>query len=247
MTGAEAGGDHVVFVDESGDHGLVKIDQNYPVFVLSACVFRRTEYARLALPAMSELKFRWWGHDHVVMHATDIRKARGAFTAFADLEKRARFLEELNDVMSTVPFTLVAAIIDKKRHVAKYKDPFNPYALALRFCLERVHELIRERGDGSNTHLFVEARGKREDTALRVEFDRICSGTNYKRQPLPFAAHFVDKTALVTGVEIADLVSQPIGANYLRPEQPNRAYSIITRKFREKSGVVDGYGRKVFP
>ena len=31
--------DYIVFVDESGDHGMESIDANYPVFVLVFCVY----------------------------------------------------------------------------------------------------------------------------------------------------------------------------------------------------------------
>ncbi|WIX32645.1 DUF3800 domain-containing protein [Salinicola sp. JS01] len=30
--------DFVVYVDESGDHGMLNIDANYPVFVLAFCI-----------------------------------------------------------------------------------------------------------------------------------------------------------------------------------------------------------------
>ena len=36
---------YVVYVDESGDHNLESIDQEYPVFVLSFCVFRKGNYS----------------------------------------------------------------------------------------------------------------------------------------------------------------------------------------------------------
>lgn len=32
--------DYLVFVDESGDHGLDTIDPGYPMFVLAFCVLR---------------------------------------------------------------------------------------------------------------------------------------------------------------------------------------------------------------
>jgi hypothetical protein len=30
--------EYIVYVDESGDHGLETIDPNYPVFVLAFCI-----------------------------------------------------------------------------------------------------------------------------------------------------------------------------------------------------------------
>ncbi|HFD87807.1 MAG TPA: DUF3800 domain-containing protein, partial [Gammaproteobacteria bacterium] len=31
--------EYIVFVDESGDHGLRSIDEAYPIFVLAFCIF----------------------------------------------------------------------------------------------------------------------------------------------------------------------------------------------------------------
>ena len=42
--------DYIVYVDESGDHSLTSIDPDYPVFVLSFCIFRKAEYAQAVTP-----------------------------------------------------------------------------------------------------------------------------------------------------------------------------------------------------
>jgi hypothetical protein len=44
--------DYIVFVDDSGDHGMTTIDPNYPMFVLAFCVFHKEEYAATAVPAV---------------------------------------------------------------------------------------------------------------------------------------------------------------------------------------------------
>jgi len=33
--------DYIVYVDESGDHGLENVDPNYPLFVLAFCIFKK--------------------------------------------------------------------------------------------------------------------------------------------------------------------------------------------------------------
>ena len=60
--------DYVVFVDESGDHGLVSIDSDYPVFVLDFCVFRKEDYIQRVVPKVEAFKFEHFGHDLVVLH-----------------------------------------------------------------------------------------------------------------------------------------------------------------------------------
>jgi hypothetical protein len=40
----------VVYVDESGDHGMQTLDANYPVFALSFCVFYQRHYSEHVVP-----------------------------------------------------------------------------------------------------------------------------------------------------------------------------------------------------
>jgi hypothetical protein len=71
--------DYVVYVDESGDHSLISIDEKYPVFVLSFCVFQKHHYSHVITPALRMLKFATFGHDMVVLHEQEIRKKTGFF------------------------------------------------------------------------------------------------------------------------------------------------------------------------
>jgi hypothetical protein len=52
----------------------------------------------------------------------------------------------------------------------------------------------------------------------------------------------------MAGLQIADLIASPIGKQVLKPEQQNRAYEIIEKKFRRSSkGSLNGWGLKLFP
>ena len=62
-------GDHLVFVDESGDHGLVRVDPGYPIFVLAFCLFAKNDYVERVGPALQRLKFRFGGHDEQTIAA----------------------------------------------------------------------------------------------------------------------------------------------------------------------------------
>jgi hypothetical protein len=44
--------DFIVFVDESGDHGMENIDPGYPMFVLAFCGFEKETYASRTMPAV---------------------------------------------------------------------------------------------------------------------------------------------------------------------------------------------------
>ena len=164
-------------------------------------------------------------------------------------EPREAFLNELTQIIEIADFSLVVVVIDKRELHLTDVSTTNPYHLALLFGLERVHRLLSERGHGSHiTHFIVEARGKREDTELELEFRRICEGENGLARQLPFKLVMADKRTNSEGLQIADMVARPVALSVLRPDQPNRAMTILKRKFwAGTNGLVAGYGLKCFP
>ncbi len=76
--------DFVVYVDESGDHNLNKINPDYLIFVLAFCIFHKNHYTEKIIPALAKFKFKYFGHDAIVLHEHDIRKQNGAFTFLAN-------------------------------------------------------------------------------------------------------------------------------------------------------------------
>lgn len=239
--------DSIVFVDETGDHGMTSINRDFPLFGLSFCVFSKQDYIAQVTPALRRLKFDTFGHDMVVLHEHDIRKKENAF-AHMNREPREAFLDALTQIIATAPFTLVAAVIDK-RALQSATAPSNPYHLALLFGLERVFKLLALRGQSDHlTHIVVESRGKREDTELELEFRRISEGANELNHPLPFRLIMADKRANSEGLQLADMVARPVALSVLRPSQPNRAFDVLRTKFwRDASGRVENCGLKLFP
>lgn len=121
---AQAFSDHIVFVDESGDHSLTSINPDYPVFVLAFCTLPRTAYIDQITPAVRRLKFELFGHDLVILHEHDIRKKSGPFAQLGK-DKRDALMNGLTGAIAAAPMTLVAVVIDKVKHKAKYAEPFN--------------------------------------------------------------------------------------------------------------------------
>ena len=238
--------DYIVYADESGDHGLVSINPEYPVFALVFCVIRKADYAAVVVPAFQSFKFDVWGHDAVVLHEQEIRRREGDFTILlTDPNLRTRFFERLNGLIESAPVTIFASVIDKLRLKKKYAHPQNPYEIALLFCMEQLLGMLIEGGQaGKTVHVVFESRGKREDRDLELEFRRICNNERRWRdrnpdfRQLEFRPIFQAKSVNSAGLQLADLTARPIALNSLRPNQVNRAFEII----RPKLG-----GLKCFP
>jgi len=230
--------DYIIFADESGDHGLQSIDPEFPVFVLVFCLIRKEDYVNKLVPALQQLKMDYWGHDQVILHEHDIRKEKGPFGVLrSNRDLRSAFFEALNQIISDAPIHLVASVIDKAQLTERYANPYNPYEIALLFCMERALAfLVGKKQSGKRVPVLFESRGKREDNELELEFRRICdnrSNWGYKTpdfQALMFEHEFVSKLSNSTGLQLADLVARPLALRYLRPQQRNRAIEIIEGK-----------------
>ncbi len=242
------GSEYLVFVDESGDHSLSSINQEWPLFVLSFCVVSKAEYCHQITPAVRQLKIELFGHDLVVFHERDIVKRKGAFAAM-DEKTRIYCLERLSDIIGKSSLTLIAVVIDKAKHKEKYFNPIHPYHLAMQFGLERCHHFLSMQGQGEHTTWIIcEARGPAEDKELELQFLRVCAGDNRSRKRLPFSIWIADKKTNSEGLQIADLTARPAGLSVLRPDQPNKAWDVLKGKlFAGRYNCVMGNGLKVFP
>ncbi len=190
------------------------------------------------------------------MHEHEIRKKKNAFTLLNNQSFNKIFLEDLSQIMQRSKFILVSCVIDKITLQSSNVliEDNNPYHLALGFCLEGLYDFLEEKNQlNRKTHILVECRGKKEDKALELEFRRMIDGNNRKNILLPFEIIFVNKQANSTGLQFADLVARPIGINYLRPEQNNKAFNILREKFMCRGGRsclgqdYEGYGLKIIP
>lgn len=245
---------YIIYVDESGDHSLQSIDDNYPVFVLAFCIFHKRHYSEAIVPALEKFKFNHFGHDQVVLHENEIRKEKGAFNIFRSKEEKVQFLNELTHIIEFSNFILISCTIDKRALKKQVDLESNPYHTALGFCMETLYEFLKEKGEHQKkTFIVVECRGNKEDRELELEFRRISDGNNRLGIPLPFEVLFADKKAMSSGLQLADLVARPIGLKTVKPQQENRAFDVLTKKFycdggRNKLGQnFEGIGMKIYP
>jgi len=241
--------DYLIFIDESGDHGLDSIDRHYPVFVLCGVLIKKDEYVNKLSVQLDNLKMDYRGHNETVLHEREIRKPSGEFSFLQIAEKRATFNERVAALFRGSDFQLISSIIHKLEYAARYLDPINPYDLSMSFVLERAFLELNSRGQGARrTTVIVESRGKVEDAQLKAAFERIVTGNNACGRALPFSLRMVPKSANSPGLQLADLAARPLGIRSIRPEQPNQAYEVVkTRIRRDANGQARGYGVKLYP
>ena len=227
----ESFADFIVYVDESGDPTLEKIKPEYPVFVLSFCVFRKAVYAKDITPDMTMLKFKYFGHDMIVFHEREIRKREGCFSSL-NKENAKDFFDSLTEIIASKGLALIAVVIKKDLFKQKYNLSKEPYKTAMQYGLETLYDFLKSKGcsDHGKTFVVCESRGRKEDSDLKTSFLSTCLGDNKHQKEYPFEVVFASKSVNSCGLQLADLTARPIGQFVMRPEQENRTYKILKDK-----------------
>lgn len=212
---------------------------DFPVFVLVFVVLEKSTYAAGVQSAITDLKFRHFGHDQIILHERDIRRQSGAFAKFqANATLRDAFIDEIIELVRSLEATVISAVIHKGRLEQRYAEPFDPYTIALTLCMERLAGVLRKREQtGKTVHIVFESRGTKEDQVLELAFRRLAdgdvpfgNGSGEKFLDFTWNAHFADKKSNCAGLQRADLFARPIGLKCLRPEAKNRAYDCLASK-----------------
>jgi hypothetical protein len=241
----------ILFLDESGDHNLSVIDPQYPLFVLGGIIVEQSYAEGAMAEAVREFKRRLFGTDNIVLHTADITRNRNGFERMKDAAFRARFYSELNDLMLSLDYQVVACAIRKDDHIARYGvAALDPYLLSLDILAERF---CMEVGNVSAGGLIV---AERRDPTLDHELE--LAWLNLKIQGTRFMqAHQIEQRVLglnlrgkadnIAGLQLADLVVTPIGRHLLR-KPCKEDFEIVRSKFRRsRTGTVEGFGLVVLP
>lgn len=239
---------YIVYVDESGDHSLTRINPDYPMFVLAFCIFPVDVYVDRIVPLVQRLKFDFFNHDMVVLHEREMRQSAPPFDILLNASVRSDFMARVDAVFDE-RFGVVASAIRKHEFVRRVGEDTSPYHVALEFGLERVFLQLQDRGvSRCETFVVFESRGRSEDRELEAEFDRIMTTTKMRGMAETFRFKIASKQTNSAGLQIADLVARPIGTHLLKPDQSNRAWDrILERMPKSPSGSVKGWGLKVYP
>lgn len=238
-------GDYVVFVDESGDANLDPIDPRFPMLNLVFCLIRKDHYIDFVVPQLHQLKIDFFGQADLILHESEMRRQTGAFAILADGDVYSRWMRELLAWIEQTDVAVISACIDKIALTRRYAHPFDPYDLAIRFCLERTRQFLAANNQSQRlTQVIFESRGKRHDRAAGLEFDQILKQANPLGHHLPDFSQFpldplfIPKRANLAGHQLCDLLARPLAKWSFNASSHRRPMQIIQPKL---------IAHKVFP
>lgn len=240
----------IMFLDESGDHSLSIIDPQYPVFVLGGIIVDYDYAVGEMEQRVRQFKVDLFGRDDIILHTADIVRSRGAFARMRHSSFREQFYAALNSLMLSLDYQVVACVIQKDDHFARYGlAAIDPYMLSLNVLVERFCFEIGKEPDGGI--IVAEKRGPTLDHQLELAWLNLrIQGTLFMQASTISerirALNTRSKADNVAGLQIADLVVSPIG-RYVLGKPAFEDWSIIESKFRRRHGDYLGPGLIVLP
>lgn len=241
----------ILFLDESGDHNLSVIDPDYPLFVLGGVIVEQ-DYAEGPLEqAVRDFKQRLFERDDLILHTADITRNRNGFERLKERAFRERFYAELNALVRSLEFQVVACVIRKDDHLRRYGvAALDPYMLSLDILVERFcMEIGNVEGGGC---IVAERRDPTLDRELdiawlnlKVQGTRFMQAKDIEKRIVNLSLR--SKTANIAGLQLADLVVTPIGRKALG-KTIKEDYRVVEKKFRRsRSDKIEGFGLVVLP
>lgn len=241
----------ILFLDESGDHNLAIIDPQYPLFVLGGVMVDKAYAEGPMTEAVQDFKRRLFGRDDIILHTADITRNRNGFEAMKNAAFRERFYAELNELMRSLDYKVVACAIRKDEHIARYGvAALDPYLLRLDLLVERFAFDV---GNVSGGGLIVaERRDPTLDHELELAWLNLkIQGTRYQQakdiEKRILAMNLRAKSENIAGLQLADLVVTPIGRHVLGKPSKEDFEIVRTKLRRSRAGIAEGYGLVVLP
>lgn len=237
-----------LFLDESGDHSLDKIDSQYPLFVLGGALITKKDY-QVAKLQWSLMKKKLFGSEEVIIHTADLTRNRNGFEKMKNREFREKTYGVLNKTMSELPYQALGCVVRKDDHLDRYGlAALDPYHLSLNILVERAYFAMGRIGQ---LHIIAESRDSTLDRMLEIAFLELkVSGTSFlsasEINKLDMELHIRNKKKNIPGLQIADLLVSPMG-RFVLGKKMHTDWEVIKSKLYRYRGKWEGAGLVVLP
>jgi hypothetical protein len=254
---------YVLFVDESGNKDMQKLDPNWPILSIFGVLLELEAFLELQ-KLTNKLKSALWPPEgnylskgkkiKVCFHSREMRRKEGPFSERTLKKEQRQFMDDFlwDKTLKRLDWKGICCILDKRR-LLKSNVSGDPYTFAVTFLLESLVVNV-----DSPAAVIFEARGKAEDRLL-WEFIKqlINEGTAFlgsqeiQSKIAKVGGHpkFNDEGKVVCGLEIADLCAYSLGAKYLRGSNAyaEKIWPKLLGYEPDSPGAVYGKGYKILP
>lgn len=240
----------LIFIDESWDPNLFKIDPQFPVFWVWAIIIEEEYYYSTLLPYLKNMKLKNWFEADNILHSSDIRKHRKSFESLTNDKIRNNFYNDLNNLFIDIDYTIISSIIRKHNLKEKYSSPWCPYDISFKFILERLEHFLKN--NNAVWEIYIEKRWWEEKRLISI-FENIKKYWNGYVSSKAFSKVFIQDELYFVWKEsdwcqLADLICYPITVEVLKKHKNNLAFETVKKKFYWwNTNSISKYGYKIFP
>lgn len=252
----------LVFIDETGDPFIHKNPARYedptifPVMTVFALIVSTTVYKEVMVPAVDEIKTRFWGNRDINFHSNEIRRKDGIFKILLDPEQYETFKKMILGVLERSSATIISSSINKLKLLdrgAKFKEKTGSdynfgdlYLTNVGWVLERLGYFIKD----DTSRIIFEAQGPRESRRIQGVLDEAkkngtfyCSSARFRN--ISDSILFFTKEDNVNGIQMADYCSYPFARHTKNSTDDNKLFELL-RPFIYR-GDFGTYGLKEWP
>ncbi len=202
----------LAYIDETGDHNLIHIDPQYPIFGLGALLISEENYLKMN-EEVEKLKKEFFTDTDgtFILHSSELKRPLDTRSdprnkCMLDPEVRKKFYKEFDKrIIETLDFQIIACFIKKKMMTDTYAYPADPYHFSFENLLNRII-----RYGGTANAVYAEKRGTELNTELMAEYARLSSVGihSYTADIVSARTSFklIDKKENVVGLQVIDLI-----------------------------------------
>jgi hypothetical protein len=255
-----------LYIDEVGNDDTVSESERY--LSLTGITTKVHGHDTKIHPEIETLKNEIFGHNPpqytIILHRREILRKEKPFDCLREEKTNLQWEARILTLIETLPYIVNTVLIDKREHAKRYGDwQYNPYHYCMLASVERyVLWLRRHRLTGD---VMAEARGKREDKALKSAFQYFYENGTDNIPPETVQQHLTSreiklqkKDANICGLQLVDMLANPshqllkcqLRGEELQAQFAKRVVAILKqhRYARDpKTGKMEGWGLKTLP
>lgn len=246
----------LMYIDESGD--TVPLSSNGKKFlVLTGCVIQEEDIQKIET-SLREIKQKYYQNSDVEIKSNFLRYANPDLTESSPLklnskQKYDELEVEVNNFLQSISVVLFSVVINKEKYWEQYPAQ-NPYDIAYIFLLERFQKYLDSK-KSLGISIIDPREGQVEKHFMGEELDRIHNRMRWEESkfwtkcPRVVEKLLFSQSDKTIGIQIADLFCYPIFNVF---EYDNKKYwryneQTLPKLHRSPTGVLEGWGLKVFP
>ena len=256
-----------MYIDEVGNSDLgASSDPNHRYLSLTGVIFELDYVSQTVFPTLEDLKRQFFNShpdEPVILHRKELVNKRYPFARLREPIVEASFNQALLQMLSTLDYVVITAVIDKLEHSRRYTVwRFDPYHYCLTVLVERYVRWLQSRNQVGD--VLAESRGGKEDLRLKDSYERLYEeGSDYV-PPTHFSRSLTSrqlklkaKSNNIAGLQIADLIAHPSyratlarrDGQALPTNFGGQIASILntSKYYRDHRGRVEGWGQKWLP